>query len=166
MARMLIIGPPGSGKGTQAERISARLGVVAISTGDIFRVNVKGQTRLGLEARKYMDAGDFVPDSVTNKMLRNRLSGPDVGTGFMLDGYPRTVAQVDYLDQFLAERGQELDAVLQLSAGNEELVARLCWAGRRKPAALTTMRPSSATGWTSTTSRPMPLWISMHGAAS
>ena len=130
MTRMLIIGPPGSGKGTQAERISARLGVVAISTGDIFRVNVKGQTRLGLEARKYMDAGDFVPDSVTNKMLRNRLSGPDVGTGFMLDGYPRTVAQVDYLDQFLAERGQELDAVLQLSVGNEELVARLL--GRAK----------------------------------
>ena len=130
MTRMLIIGPPGSGKGTQAERISARLGVVAISTGEIFRVNVKGQTRLGLEARKCMDAGDFVPDSVTNKMLRNRLSGPDVGTGFMLDGYPRTVAQVDYLDQFLAERGQELDAVLQLSAGNEELVARLL--GRAK----------------------------------
>ena len=81
MTRMLIIGPPGSGKGTQAERISERLGVVAISTGDIFRANVKGETPLGLEAKKYMDAGDFVPDSVTNKMVRDRLTEDDVEAG-------------------------------------------------------------------------------------
>ncbi|WP_264669304.1 adenylate kinase [Arthrobacter sp. VKM Ac-2550] len=122
---MLIIGPPGSGKGTQAERISERLGVAAISTGDIFRANVKGQTPLGIEAKKYLDAGDFVPDSVTNKMVRDRLSEADVQDGFLLDGYPRTTAQVDYLDYIIAGKYNELDVVLQLTADNEELVARL-----------------------------------------
>ncbi|MBO9706428.1 MAG: adenylate kinase [Arthrobacter sp.] len=122
---MLIIGPPGSGKGTQAERISDRLGVVAISTGDIFRANVKGETPLGLEAKKYMDAGDFVPDSVTNRMVRDRLGQDDVAEGFLLDGYPRTVAQVDELDQILSESGTRLDVVLQLTADDEELVTRL-----------------------------------------
>ena len=102
MTRMLIIGPPGSGKGTQAERISERLGVVAISTGDIFRAHVKGGTPLGIEAKKFMDAGDFVPDSVTNEMVRSRLSQDDVDNGFLLDGYPRTAAQIDYLDGVLA----------------------------------------------------------------
>jgi adenylate kinase len=125
MTRMLIIGPPGSGKGTQAERISDRLGVVAISTGDIFRANVKGETPLGVEAKKYM-----VPDSVTNKMVRDRLSEADVENGFLLDGYPRTTAQVDYLDQILADGDQKLDVVLQLTADDEELVARLL--GRAK----------------------------------
>ncbi|TLM86282.1 adenylate kinase [Pseudarthrobacter sp. NamE2] len=130
MTRMLIIGPPGSGKGTQAERISKQLGIVAISTGAIFRANVKGQTPLGLTAQKYLDAGDFVPDSVTNKMVRHRISEADAKSGFMLDGYPRTVAQVDYLDLILAERDRKLDVVLELSADNEELVARLL--GRAK----------------------------------
>ena len=130
MTRMLIIGPPGSGKGTQAERISERLGVVAISTGDIFRANVKGETPLGVEAKKYMDAGDFVPDSVTNKMVRDRLSEDDVEDGFLLDGYPRTTAQVDYLDEILADGDQKLDVVLQLTADDEELVTRLL--GRAK----------------------------------
>lgn len=125
MTRMLIIGPPGSGKGTQAERISERLGVVAISTGDIFRAHVKGGTPLGLEATRYMDAGDFVPDSVTNEMVRNRLSQDDAGNGFVLDGYPRTVAQVDYLDGILAAGEQELGVVLQLTADDGELVSRL-----------------------------------------
>ncbi len=125
MTRMLIIGPPGSGKGTQAERISQRLGVVAISTGDIFRANVKGGTPLGLEARKFMDNGDFVPDSVTNEMVRNRLSQDDAKRGFLLDGYPRTEAQVDYLDGILAAAEQELGVVLQLTADDEELVSRL-----------------------------------------
>lgn len=125
MTRMLIIGPPGSGKGTQAERISERLGVVAISTGDIFRAHVKGGTPLGVEAMKYMDAGDFVPDSVTNEMVRNRLSQDDVGNGFLLDGYPRTAAQVDYLDGILAAAEQELGVVLQLTADDGELVSRL-----------------------------------------
>jgi adenylate kinase len=124
MTRMLIIGPPGSGKGTQAERISERLGVVAISTGDIFRANVKGETPLGLVAKTYMDVGDFVPDSVTNKMVRDRLS-KDVDAGFLLDGYPRTTAQVDYLDEILDRGDQKLDVVLQLIADDEELVTRL-----------------------------------------
>jgi len=125
MTRMLIIGPPGSGKGTQAERISERLGVAAISTGDIFRAHVKGGTPLGVEAMKYMDNGDFVPDTVTNEMVRNRLCQDDVGSGFLLDGYPRTSAQVDYLDGLLAAREQELGVVLQLTADDEELVRRL-----------------------------------------
>ncbi|WP_181038922.1 adenylate kinase [Arthrobacter sp. Y81] len=127
---MLIIGPPGSGKGTQAERISERLGVVAISTGDIFRSNVKSETPLGVEAKKYMDAGDFVPDSVTNKMVRDRLGESDVDDGFLLDGYPRTTAQIDYLDEILATRNQRLDVVLQLTADDGELMARLL--GRAK----------------------------------
>lgn len=125
MKRMLIIGPPGSGKGTQAERISARLGVVAISTGDIFRANVKGETPLGLEAKQYMDNGDFVPDSVTNKMVRERLLQDDAVGGFLLDGYPRTTAQVDELDDILAETESKLDVVLQLTADDDELVKRL-----------------------------------------
>jgi adenylate kinase len=125
MTRMLIIGPPGSGKGTQAERISERLGVVAISTGDIFRANVKGGTPLGLEAKKFIDNGDFVPDSVTNKMVRDRLLQEDATSGFLLDGYPRTTCQVVELDDILASGDQVLDVVLQLTADDEELVSRL-----------------------------------------
>ena len=125
MTRMLIIGPPGSGKGTQAERISERLGVVAISTGDIFRANVKGGTPLGLEAKQYIDNGDFVPDSVTNKMVRDRLLQEDATSGFLLDGYPRTTCQVDELDDILGSGNQVLDVVLQLTADDEELVSRL-----------------------------------------
>ncbi len=125
MTRMLIIGPPGAGKGTQAARISERLGVTAISTGDIFRSNVKELTPLGVEAKKYIDAGNFVPDSVTNSMVRSRLQEDDVEPGFLLDGYPRTVAQVEELDDILAGKGQKLDAVLLLTADDDELVARL-----------------------------------------
>jgi adenylate kinase len=125
MTRMLIIGPPGSGKGTQAERISERLGVVAISTGDIFRANVKGGTPLGLEAKKFIDNGDFVPDSVTNKMVRDRLLQEDAASGFLLDGYPRTTCQVVELEDILASGDQVLDVVLQLTADDEELVSRL-----------------------------------------
>ena len=125
MTKMLIIGPPGSGKGTQASRISERLGIVAISTGDIFRANVKEETPLGLEAKKYIDNGDFVPDSVTNNMVRDRLSKDDVEPGFLLDGYPRTTAQVDELDSILAESEDQLDVVLQLTADDEDLVKRL-----------------------------------------
>lgn len=125
MTRMLIIGPPGSGKGTQAERICERLNIVAISTGDIFRANVKGETPLGLEAKKYIDNGDFVPDSVTNRMVRDRLAQDDVAEGFLLDGYPRTSPQVDELDDILAAANVSLDIVLQLTADDEELVKRL-----------------------------------------
>ena len=125
MTSMLIIGPPGAGKGTQAQRISDRLGIVAISTGDIFRANVKDETPLGVEAKKYMDAGDFVPDSVTNDMVRDRLAADDAADGFLLDGYPRTTAQAAELDDILAQKHQSLDVVLQLTADSEELVRRL-----------------------------------------
>ncbi len=127
---MLIIGPPGSGKGTQAARISERLGVVAISTGDIFRDNVKRETPLGLEAKMFMDAGDFVPDSVTNSMVRDRLAADDVQHGFLLDGYPRTAPQVAELDDILRGNDLDLDVVLQLTADDAELVKRLL--GRAK----------------------------------
>ncbi|MDO5617371.1 adenylate kinase [Kocuria sp.] len=125
MTRMLIIGPPGAGKGTQAVRISERLGIPAISTGDIFRYNIKNGTELGKEAQSYTDAGNLVPDSVTNRMVRDRLAEDDAQNGFLLDGYPRNAAQVEELDSILAERGENLDVVLQLTADTEELVARL-----------------------------------------
>ncbi len=125
MTRMLIIGPPGSGKGTQAARITESLGIVAISTGDIFRHNVKNGTPLGVEAKKYIDNGDFVPDSVTNSMVEDRLGQEDVAHGFLLDGYPRTRGQVDALDAMLSTLGTELDVVLQLTADDAELVKRL-----------------------------------------
>lgn len=130
MAKLLIIGPPGSGKGTQAQRISENLGIVAISTGDIFRATVQGKTPLGIEAKRYMDAGDFVPDSLTNKMVRDRLDQADAANGFLLDGYPRTTSQVDYLDEILDSRDESIDVALQLTADDEELVARLL--GRAK----------------------------------
>jgi adenylate kinase len=125
MNRLLIIGPPGAGKGTQAARISEELSIPAISTGDIFRANIKGETELGREAKQYIDAGNLVPDSVTNRMVRDRLGQEDAGQGFLLDGYPRNTAQVEELDRILEELGQKLDGVLLLTADNEELVQRL-----------------------------------------
>ncbi|WP_082978955.1 adenylate kinase [Arthrobacter sp. B6] len=125
MSNVLIIGPPGSGKGTQAGRIADHLGIVPVSTGDIFRAHVKSESPLGMEAKIYMEAGDFVPHGVTNRMVRTRLNEADVSNGFLLDGYPRTRAQVDYLDQILADSGQRIDAVLQVTAVDEELVRRL-----------------------------------------
>jgi adenylate kinase len=124
-ARLVIMGPQGSGKGTQAARLATRLGVPAISTGDIFRANVKGGTELGAQAKAIMDAGELVPDSITNAMVRDRLGQPDAAEGFILDGYPRNAAQVVELDAILADLGAELDAVIELSAGREELLARL-----------------------------------------
>lgn len=125
MTRMLIMGPPGSGKGTQASRIADKLGIVAISTGDIFRYNVKEMTDLGKEAKKYMDNGDFVPDEVTNRMVADRIRQSDAEHGFLLDGYPRTAGQVEALDGFLTEDGQALNVVVELTVPDEELVARL-----------------------------------------
>ena len=125
MRRLLLMGPPGSGKGTQAAIVAARLGISAISTGDIFRANVAGGTPLGVEAKKYMSQGEYVPDSVTNAMVRSRLSRPDAATGFILDGYPRTVSQVEFLDQVLAEQGTKLDSVITLVVDVEEVVKRL-----------------------------------------
>lgn len=119
------MGPPGAGKGTQAKVISGRLGIPAVSTGDIFRANVSEGTPLGLEAKRYMDAGDYVPDEVTNAMVRDRLSQDDAVDGFLLDGYPRTVAQVAELDAMLGDAGGALDAVVVLTVDDEELVQRL-----------------------------------------
>jgi adenylate kinase len=119
------MGPPGAGKGTQAVVLAERLGVPHISTGDIFRANVAGGTPLGLEAKRYMDAGEYVPDSVTNDMVRDRLGHDDAANGFLLDGYPRTLAQVDELDQMLDARGSSLDRVVELTADLDEVVARL-----------------------------------------
>jgi adenylate kinase len=123
--RIILIGPPGAGKGTQAARLSEALGVPAISTGDIFRANVKGETELGRTAKRYMDAGEYVPDEVTNSMVADRLSQDDAKDGFLLDGYPRTRAQVAELDAMLEERGASLDHVVELTADVDEVVGRL-----------------------------------------
>ncbi|HEX6877482.1 MAG TPA: adenylate kinase [Nocardioidaceae bacterium] len=123
--RLILMGPPGAGKGTQAKVVSGRLGIPTISTGDIFRANVSEGTPLGLEAKRYMDAGDYVPDEVTNGMVRDRLAQSDASNGFLLDGYPRTVAQVEELDSMLADAGTSLDAVVVLTVNDEELVQRL-----------------------------------------
>ena len=119
------MGPPGAGKGTQAKVIASRLSIPAISTGDIFRANVSAQTPLGREAKRYMDAGEYVPDEVTNAMVRDRLAEADAQSGFLLDGYPRTVAQVDELDKMLTDSGQAIDAVVVLTVNADELVQRL-----------------------------------------
>jgi adenylate kinase len=123
--RLILMGPPGAGKGTQAKVISGRLEVPAISTGDIFRANVSEGTPLGRDAKRYMDAGDYVPDEITNAMVRDRLSQDDAREGFLLDGYPRTVAQVNELDSMLAAVDASLDAVVVLTVEDEVLVQRL-----------------------------------------
>ncbi len=125
MNRLLIIGPPGAGKGTQAVKIAEKLSIPAISTGDIFRKNIKEQTELGKEAKSYIDGGNLVPDSVTNNMVRARLAEEDAKNGFLLDGYPRNTAQVHELDAILSEMESEIDRVLLLVADGEELVLRL-----------------------------------------
>jgi adenylate kinase len=123
--RLLIIGPPGAGKGTQAVRLAENYGIPTISTGDIFRSNVKNETELGKIAKSYMDSGNVVPDSLTNSLVRDRLAEPDAQTGFLLDGYPRTAQQVEELDGFLAEQGKNLDVVIELVADPDVVVARL-----------------------------------------
>jgi adenylate kinase len=125
MMKLLLIGPPGAGKGTQASKLSEVFGIPAISTGDIFRENVKNQTPLGVEAKSYMDKGEYVPDDLTNKLVRDRLQNPDCVNGFLLDGYPRTADQVQELDSILQETDSKLDAVVQLTADSEEVVRRL-----------------------------------------
>jgi adenylate kinase len=127
--RVVLLGPPGAGKGTQAQVIAGRLGVPAISTGDIFRANVSGQTELGQQAKAYMDAGDLVPDEITVAMVSDRLAEPDAKAGFLLDGFPRTIAQADQLRDSLAEMGHALDCCLELVVDEDELVRRL--SGRR-----------------------------------
>jgi adenylate kinase len=127
--RLVLVGPPGAGKGTQAEFIAAHLSVPKISTGDIFRANVAQGTPLGLEAQRYMNDGKLVPDEVTIKMVRERLAEPDAVDGFLLDGFPRTVPQANELDKMLADLGTQLDVVLELVVDNDEVVRRL--SGRR-----------------------------------
>ena len=123
--RLIIMGPPGAGKGTQAKFIAEHFGIPAISTGDIFRANVTAGTPLGVEAKRYMDAGEYVPDEVTNLMVRNRIDEPDAEPGFLLDGYPRTLAQVEELDGMIKFTGHELDAVVVLTVDDDEIVQRL-----------------------------------------
>ncbi|MDO5662009.1 MAG: adenylate kinase [Brachybacterium sp.] len=123
--RMLIVGPPGAGKGTQAARLAQTLGIPAISTGDIFRANVAEETELGVLAKSYMDAGEYVPDEVTNDMVKDRLAQDDARDGFLLDGYPRTREQVKALDAILKTDGKSLEAVVQLVVDVDEVVQRL-----------------------------------------
>jgi adenylate kinase len=127
--RLVLVGPPGAGKGTQAQFIASHFSVPKISTGDIFRANVSEGSDLGLEARKYMDAGDLVPDEVTIAMVTDRLSYDDTGEGFLLDGFPRTVHQAEVLDGMLTDGGHVLDVVLELVVDDDEVVRRL--SGRR-----------------------------------
>jgi adenylate kinase len=123
--RLLIVGPPGAGKGTQATRLAAHYGVPTISTGDIFRSNIDRRTPLGVQVKEILDTGGYVADEITNVMVRGRLAEDDAAAGFLLDGYPRTKAQVDELDAILAESGLALDAVAELVVDREEVVARL-----------------------------------------
>jgi adenylate kinase len=123
--RLILMGPPGAGKGTQARYVADHFGIPAISTGDIFRANVSQGTPLGVEAQRYMDAGEYVPDEVTNLMVRNRIDEDDAAPGFLLDGYPRTLAQVEELDGMIGFTGHQLDAVVVLTVDPEELVQRL-----------------------------------------
>ncbi|MHB1472054.1 MAG: adenylate kinase [Dermatophilaceae bacterium] len=125
MTRLVIFGAPGAGKGTQATRIAASLGIPAISTGDIFRYNIKNETALGLQVKEILASGAYVPDEVTNAIVRDRLDQPDAVAGFLLDGYPRTKAQVTELDDMLTAAGTSLDAVLELTVDTDEVVQRL-----------------------------------------
>lgn len=127
--RLILVGPPGAGKGTQAVRLAAHYGIPHISTGDIFRHNMKNETELGLLAKSYVDRGELVPDSVTNEMVKDRLSHDDAQAGFLLDGFPRNVSQAEVLREILAQAGTPLDAVLELSIDDAEIIARL--SGRR-----------------------------------
>lgn len=125
MTRFLIVGPPGAGKGTQAARIAKSFGIPTISTGDMFRSNIAESTELGLQVKAILDAGDYVPDSLTNALVEDRLRAADAANGFLLDGYPRTTDQVRFLDDLLAASGHALDVVIQLVADQDEIVRRL-----------------------------------------
>ncbi|MCI2417146.1 adenylate kinase [Saccharopolyspora sp. K220] len=130
MVRLVLVGPPGAGKGTQAAVLSEQLGVPHISTGDLFRANIGNATPLGQKAKSYMDAGELVPDEVTNEMVRDRLTDEDAAKGFLLDGYPRNAAQAEVLGEMLEDQSVELTAVLQFDVPEEELVKRMLARGR------------------------------------
>ncbi|MGF2947185.1 adenylate kinase [Mycobacterium sp. Lab-001] len=128
--RLVLLGPPGAGKGTQAEKLAAKLGVPQISTGELFRRNIGEGTELGLEAKRYLDAGDLVPAELTNQLVDNRLCDPDAAGGFILDGYPRSLQQAEALHEMLRRRGTDIDAVLEFRVSQDELLGRLKARGR------------------------------------
>ena len=152
--RLILMGPPGAGKGTQAKFVADHFGIPAISTGDIFRANVSEGTPLGVEAKRYMDAGEYVPDEVTNLMVRNRIDEPDAKPGFLLDGYPRTLAQVEELDGMIEFTGHKLDAVGGADRRRRRDRRSGCCSGPRSRVAPTTPRTSSGAARSSTPSRP------------
>jgi adenylate kinase len=123
--RLIILGPQGAGKGTQAAVVAAKFAIPHVSTGDIFRANIAAATPLGVQAKSYIEAGDLVPDEVTNSMIRGRLQEPDARSGFLLDGFPRNAAQSWMLDEFLASRGEHLDVVIELHIDESHLLERL-----------------------------------------
>ena len=125
MVRMLLVGPPGAGKGTQAVLLSKAFSIPAISTGDIFRANVRDETPLGVEAKGFMDRGEYVPDTLTNALVADRLSQDDCTSGFLLDGYPRTLDQVRALDEVLAAQGNQLDVVVELTVDPDIVIDRI-----------------------------------------
>ena len=128
--RVVLLGPPGAGKGTQAEKLAEKLEVPHLSTGDLFRENIGNGTELGLKAKRYLDAGDLVPSELTNELVDDRLSKPDTNDGFILDGYPRSVQQAKALDDMLERRGTKLDAVLEFRVSEQVLLERLKARGR------------------------------------
>ncbi|MDM4141593.1 MULTISPECIES: adenylate kinase [Mycobacterium] len=128
--RVVLLGPPGAGKGTQAQKLSEKLGIPHISTGELFRSNIENGTKLGLEAKRYLDAGDLVPSELTNQLVDDRLSDPDAAKGFILDGFPRSTEQAKALHDMLGRRGTDIDAVLEFRVSQEELLERLKARGR------------------------------------
>jgi adenylate kinase len=128
--RIVLLGPPGAGKGTQAQKLAEKLGIPHISTGDLFRDNITRETELGVEAKKYLDSGDLVPATLTNRLVEDRLDDADAADGFILDGFPRSVEQAEALKDMLAARNTKLDAVLEFRVSEEELLDRLKSRGR------------------------------------
>jgi adenylate kinase len=125
-----LLGPPGAGKGTQAEKLAEKLEIPQISTGELFRRNIDNGTKLGLEAKRYLDAGDLVPSDLTNQLVDDRLNDPDAANGFILDGYPRSVDQAKALHEMLERRGTDIDAVVEFRVSQDELLQRLRARGR------------------------------------
>lgn len=128
--RVVLLGPPGAGKGTQAQKLAEKLGVPHLSTGELFRSNIENGTKLGLEAKRYLDAGDLVPSELTNQLVNDRISDSDAADGFILDGYPRSLEQAKALHEMLERRGTDIDAVLEFRVSEDELLERLKGRGR------------------------------------